>query len=270
MGTVAVRRSGKPCPRGVAVSKTLGAKAVYTHLHRVRVQALAGLRFGKMPTETKKPSDLAKHHPVGSLQVLTGTPALPKSRILLDIEKLTIGSFLALLMSHAALGDDADGGANNTLNPIIVTATRTPENESQIGSAVSQLTAEQLETEQIYNVKQALNTTPGVFSLETGASGGFTTVSIRGNDPSYSLVLVDGIRVNTGIFDNADPFLAYAQPRRRARPIWLRSLQIGKQQIGGSNTWSLAVITSDTPLLILPFRRRILPGLCISEKHSTW
>jgi len=122
MGTVAVRRSGKPCARGVAVSKTLGAKTVYTYLRRVRVQALAGLRFGKMPTETKKPSDLPKRHLVESLQVLTGTAAIPKSRILLDIERLTIGSFLALLMSQAALGDDADGGANNTLNPIIVTA----------------------------------------------------------------------------------------------------------------------------------------------------
>jgi vitamin B12 transporter len=164
-----------------------------------------------MPTETERPSDLLEYHYVKTLQVLTGTAAIRKSGILLDIERLTIASFLALITSHAALADDADSGANNTLNPIIVTATRTPENESQIGSAVSQLTGEQLETEQIYQVKQALNTTPGVFSLETGASGGFTTVSIRGNDPSYSLVLVDGIRVNTGIFDNADPFLAYAQ-----------------------------------------------------------
>jgi outer membrane receptor protein involved in Fe transport len=185
-----------------------------------------------MPTETKRPSDLLEHYDVKALTVLSGTEAIPKSGILLDIKGLIIAFFLALITSHAALGVDGDSGANNILNPIIVTATRTAENESQIGSAASQLTAEQLETEQIYNVKQALNTTPGVFSLETGASGGFTTVSIRGNDPSYSLVLVDGIRVNTGIFDNADPFLAYAQTFRRDQQrclrqnrlfIWLRA-----------------------------------------------
>jgi len=92
-----------------------------------------------------------------------------------------------------------------------VTATRTPEDESQIGSSFSQLTGDELQTEQIDDLKTALNTTPGVFALETGARGGFTTVSIRGTDPSYTLFLVDGMRVNTGIFDNAAPFLAYAQ-----------------------------------------------------------
>ena len=72
------------------------------------------------------------------------------------------------------------------MDRVIVTATRTALEESQIGSAFSQLTGEQLQTEQIVDLKTALNITPGVFSLETGARGGFTTVSIRGNDPSYS------------------------------------------------------------------------------------
>ena len=36
-------------------------------------------------------------------------------------------------------------------------------------------------------------------------------ISLRGNTDSYSLILVDGIRVNTGMFSNASPFLTYAQ-----------------------------------------------------------
>jgi TonB-dependent Receptor Plug Domain len=106
------------------------------------------------------------------------------------------------------------------------TATRTPENESQIGSAVSQLTGEQLETEQIYPVKQALNTTPGVFSLETGASGGYTTVSIRGNDPSYSLrgydVGLDRYLWNSGVTFSASFFQNFTEkskcPEIRLQP----------------------------------------------------
>jgi outer membrane cobalamin receptor len=58
---------------------------------------------------------------------------------------------------------------------VIVTATRTPEEESLIGSAFSQLTGQQVETEQFIDLKNALNTTPGAFALEGGARGGMTT-----------------------------------------------------------------------------------------------
>ncbi|MFY9986693.1 MAG: TonB-dependent receptor [Chthoniobacterales bacterium] len=168
-----------------------------------------------MPTETKKVSDLLGHHDLArknhAVRMLASTAALLKSRLLFDFSRLVAASFLTLTMNHRALGDDSGSNTDNLFNQIIVTATRTPEDESQIGSAFSQLTGDQLQTEQIADLKTALNTTPGVFALETGARGGFTTVSIRGTDPSYTLFLVDGMRVNTGIFDNAAPFLAYAQ-----------------------------------------------------------
>jgi vitamin B12 transporter len=168
-----------------------------------------------MPTETKKVSDLLGHYDLTpknrALWIPAGIAPFPKSRILLGIPRLVTASFLTLTMSHLALGDDTGSETENLLNQVIVTATRTPEDQSQIGSAFSQLTQDELQTEQIVDLKTALNTTPGIFALETGARGGFTTVSIRGTDPSYTLILVDGIRVNTGIFDNAAPFLAYAQ-----------------------------------------------------------
>jgi vitamin B12 transporter len=184
-------------------------------LHRARAYTLAGARFGKMPTETRKVSNSLGHYDLApksrALSMPAGGTPIPKSRILLDVSRLMTASFLTLTMSHLALGDGADSNTDNLFNQVIVTATRTPEDQSQIGSAFSQLTQDELRTEQIADLKTALNTTPGVFALETGARGGFTTVSIRGTDPSYTLMLVDGIRVNTGIFDNAAPFLAYAQ-----------------------------------------------------------
>ncbi len=177
--------------------------------------SLGGFALSKMPTETKKVSDLLGHHDLArknhAVRMLASTAALLKSRLLFDFSRLVAASFLTLTMNHRALGDDSGSNTDNLFNQIIVTATRTPEDESQIGSAFSQLTGDQLQTEQIADLKTALNTTPGVFALETGARGGFTTVSIRGTDPSYTLFLVDGMRVNTGIFDNAAPFLAYAQ-----------------------------------------------------------
>lgn len=125
---------------------------------------------------------------------------------------LRIALFVMVLTSlEVGSAEDNDAQTSLALGRIIVTATRTAEEESRIGSAFSQLTGQELATEQIVDLKNALNTTPGVFALETGARGGFTTVSIRGNSPDYTLILVDGIQVNTGIFDNGAPFLAYAQ-----------------------------------------------------------
>jgi vitamin B12 transporter len=127
----------------------------------------------------------------------------------------TIGLVLvaSLMVGFEAAGEDdqSESPTGLPLDRVIVTATRTPEEESWIGSAFSQLTGQQLETEQFIDLKNALNTTPGAFALEGGARGGTTSLSIRGNTDSYSLILVDGIRVNTGMFSNASPFLTYAQ-----------------------------------------------------------
>src|ERR1700674_3681808 len=106
---------------------------------------------------------------------------------------------------------DRDLATTLPLDRVIVTATRTSEDESKIGSAFSQLSGEELETEQIIDLKNALNTTPGAFALEGGARGGFTTVSLRGTSTSFTLGLVDRIRINTGMFSDAAPFLDFAQ-----------------------------------------------------------
>jgi vitamin B12 transporter len=127
----------------------------------------------------------------------------------------TIGLLLlaSLIAGFEAFGADEESVETTSfpLGRVIVTATRTSEEESQVGSAFSQLSGQQLETEQIIDLKNALNTTPGAFSLEAGARGGFTTVSLRGNSADYTLILVDGIKVNTGMFSDAAPFLDFAQ-----------------------------------------------------------
>src|ERR1700730_7521507 len=123
---------------------------------------------------------------------------------------LLLTSLMATLKASGA-GDQSEDTNNLPLDRVIVTATRTLEDESKIGSAFSQLSGQQLATEQIVDLKNALNTTPGVFALEGGARGGFTTVSLRGTTSSYTLILVDGIKVNTGMFSDAAPFLDFAQ-----------------------------------------------------------
>jgi vitamin B12 transporter len=138
-----------------------------------------------------------------------------KSRYLTPSVAIGLALLASLMVGVQVLAADdqsaRDVATTLPLDRIIVTATRTAEGESKIGSAFSQLSGQELETEQFIDLKNALNTTPGLFALEGGARGGFTTVSLRGTSSSYSLILVDGIKVNTGMFSDAAPFLDFAQ-----------------------------------------------------------
>lgn len=91
-------------------------------------------------------------------------------------------------------------------------APRIDEPAERLGTAYSRFDAEEIERDQLRSVKRILNLAPGVFASGTPEEGGITALSIRGNRPDHTLVLVDGVRVNTGMFTNAAPFLSYATP----------------------------------------------------------
>ncbi len=93
---------------------------------------------------------------------------------------------------------------------IVISATRNPQVETKIGSAVTRVGADKMQRAQDVDLRQALDTVPGVVAVDAGGRGGFATVSIRGNRGSDTLFLVNGVRINTGVFQNAEPFLAYA------------------------------------------------------------
>jgi vitamin B12 transporter len=93
---------------------------------------------------------------------------------------------------------------------VVITVTKYAEVESKLGSAFSRIDNDELVRTLRPDLKQSLNTTPGIFANEAGARGGLTEVSIRGNRDDHTLIRLDGIRVNTGIFPNAVPFLTYA------------------------------------------------------------
>jgi len=79
---------------------------------------------------------------------------------------------------------------------IVITATRSPLAISQAGSAISVITAEDIEKESLKSPAEVLRRVPGVTVVETGGPGSTTTVRLRGADAGHTLVLIDGIRVN--------------------------------------------------------------------------
>lgn len=84
------------------------------------------------------------------------------------------------------------------LKTMVVTATRIEQPISQIGTTVTVVSGEQVQEQKIQHVSTALREAPGVQVTQSGSPGAITDVSIRGATPSQTLVLLDGVEVNTG------------------------------------------------------------------------
>lgn len=82
------------------------------------------------------------------------------------------------------------------LDTISVTANTTPTDLSKVGSAVTVISGEELQRQQVRFVSDALRQVPGVAVNRTGPIGKQTQVRIRGSEANQTLVIIDGVVVN--------------------------------------------------------------------------
>ena len=80
-----------------------------------------------------------------------------------------------------------------TLDPVVVTATRTATPLSQVGSSVTVVTAEEIEEKGQTKVIDVLRSVPGLNITQTGGMGASVAIYQRGTDTKHTLVLIDGI-----------------------------------------------------------------------------
>lgn len=69
---------------------------------------------------------------------------------------------------------------------------------AQLGTAVTVVTGEDLQRQQIRHAADALRSLPGVSVNRTSSPAGLTQVRIRGAEHNHTLVLIDGIEANAG------------------------------------------------------------------------
>jgi vitamin B12 transporter len=112
--------------------------------------------------------------------------------------------FLFVLLYAArpgvATGQAKPGGESEpvqNLDPVVVTATKTPVPLKQVTSAVEVITEEELRKQQIKTVADALRLSQGLAVFSSGGPGAEVTVRMRGGSPSQTLVLIDGAIVNS-------------------------------------------------------------------------
>ncbi len=110
------------------------------------------------------------------------------NRIHLTVTALLLGSSTLL---HAA---------DETMSPIVVTATRTAQSVDETLASVTVITRDDIERNQGNSVVELLQSrTVGIDLTRNGGLGTTTSVRLRGSNSNHVLVLIDGVRVNSAI-----------------------------------------------------------------------
>jgi vitamin B12 transporter len=90
----------------------------------------------------------------------------------------------------------ANAGPEDLPDTIVVTATRIPTPERQLGSSITVVTADDISARQVQTLPDLLRQVPGLNVVQTGGAGGQTSVFMRGTNSNHTKVLVDGIDVS--------------------------------------------------------------------------
>ncbi len=79
---------------------------------------------------------------------------------------------------------------------VVVTATRTEAEVSQVGNSVSVVTGDELSRDGVVTMDEALRKVAGMTIVQSGGYGQVTSLFVRGGESDYTKILVDGIPVN--------------------------------------------------------------------------
>ncbi|MDD3180030.1 MAG: TonB-dependent receptor [Opitutaceae bacterium] len=114
------------------------------------------------------------------------------------------GPFLVACLLAAVPAVPASAGATLPQLPsVVVTATRTPQVVTALGSAVDVISAADLERRQISTLGEALGGVAGAPQFASGQAGAATSLFLRGANSNQVLFLVDGIRLSDSNTDYA-------------------------------------------------------------------
>lgn len=80
---------------------------------------------------------------------------------------------------------------------VVVSASLSPETEPSVSASVTVITRDRIEKSGKTDVLELLRTVPGVDVVQSGGAGKVTSVFLRGANSFQTLVLIDGIRVNS-------------------------------------------------------------------------
>lgn len=137
---------------------------------------------------------------------------------------------LAVPLANPVTADEAA----TTLDPVVITATRTPEPLSDTLAATSVIDRAEIERRQARSLPDLLRGLPGVTIAQSGGEGSAASVFLRGTNSDHVLVLVDGLEVGSATLGTPSlQDLPLAQIERIEVVRGPRSSLYGSEAIGG-------------------------------------
>ena len=123
---------------------------------------------------------------------------------------------------------------DKTLNPVVVTATRTAQTVDDSLSPVIVITRDEIERNQAVDVAELLRFHAGLDIARTGGTGAQTSLFLRGTESDHTLIMIDGVKFNPGTTGGAA--LQNINPEQVERIEIVkgpRSTLYGSEAIGG-------------------------------------
>ncbi len=99
--------------------------------------------------------------------------------------------YFFLFYSHNCLATDED-----LMEKVVVTGTTIPVSASEFPTDITIIDRKLIDSSHARDVSVLLKTVPGVFVDQPGGRGGISSVYLRGADPNFTLILLDGVKLN--------------------------------------------------------------------------
>lgn len=100
-----------------------------------------------------------------------------------------------LLASHA-IGAPNPSSSFTPIETLVVTGTRLPSSAEQAPRHTTVITRNEVDRRRDASVIDLLRSIAGVQVTQTGGRGGVSSVFVRGAEPNFTVVLIDGVKVN--------------------------------------------------------------------------
>ncbi len=137
---------------------------------------------------------------------------------------------VSLPLAVVALADEPA----TLLEPVVVTATRTPQPQNETLASVTVIDRAEIERRQARSVPDLLRGVPGVAVTQTGGRGQTASIFMRGTNSDHVLVLIDGVKIGSAT-SGRTPFedIPIEQIERIEVVRGPRSSLYGSEAIGG-------------------------------------
>lgn len=123
----------------------------------------------------------------------SGPPCLRQPKKLCRVVSVTGASLVVML---AIFHNRAHAQKPARIEPIVVSASRIPTPAAETPGSTTVIAREQIEARQPISTIDLLRQIPGLHIDQPGGRGSVSSVYIRGGDPNFTLVLIDGVKVN--------------------------------------------------------------------------